>query len=40
MSKALPPPVYVAPTEGMEELPEMSESVYEDELIVPKSKTL
>lgn len=37
MSKALPSPVYVAPTEGMEELPEVSEDIYEDELIIPKS---
>lgn len=37
-SKALPPPVYVAPTEGIDELPELPDSMYEDELIIPKSK--
>lgn len=38
MSKAVPPPMYIAPTEGIEELPELSDDIYEDELIVPKGE--
>ncbi|CAL8121874.1 unnamed protein product [Orchesella dallaii] len=40
MSKPLPTPLYLAPTEGMEDLPELSDDVYEDELIIPKVTSL
>jgi len=36
MAKAIPPPLYVAPTAGEEKFPELSDEIYDQELIVAK----
>jgi hypothetical protein len=38
MSKAVPPPTYIAPTLGEEDLPELPDEFYTEELVALKCK--
>lgn len=38
MAKPIDPPPYTAPTVGIEDLPELPDDFYSEELILPKSE--